>query len=172
MNGEYPYLECSKIFYIARFFQLIQAALVSDLKPEIKQLINEAAEDMKDSLDRICKPGSYHRSAHAPTISLLKGVFTIEPNLPEQCQVGLFGEAGSYPTLIRCAHGSNRMESDKTGGARGFSLKLLGVKGERYDFHNHEEETQDFVLSSFPAFFFLRDGYLCAGFQITDEGRA
>ena len=144
----------SGLFDIVRLVAPTQFGRVSEVRPEVGQLIDEATEDMRASLDRLCKPGHYHRSAHASTIGLLKGLFTIEPNLPEHCQVGLFSNANTYPTLIRRAHGSNRMENDKSGGARGFSLKLLGVKGERYGFYNREEETQDFVLSSFPAFFF------------------
>lgn len=90
------------------------------------------------------------RCAHTVCMGLLKGEFTIEPDLPEDLKVGLFKQAATYPALIRISHSRIEGSSNKQKDGRGFAIKLLDVPGEKCTRDERFHRTQDFLLLSFP----------------------
>ena len=56
----------------------------------------------------------------------------------------------TYPAWIRISSASDKIQSDKVKDVRGFAIKIMGVKGERFQSQNEEKETQDFILMSYP----------------------
>lgn len=55
-----------------------------------------------------------------------------------------------YPAWIRISSSSGKIQSDKAKDLRGFAIKIMGVKGERFQTQDEEKETQDFILLSYP----------------------
>lgn len=108
----------------------------------IESLISMLKKDMeKDYLK-----GTTKRDAHPKTLGLLKAEFKVMEGLPEELKVGLFKKAKSYKSFIRISSSSPKVEGDDKKDARGFAIKLIGVKGKKV--LEDEKYTQDFILLS------------------------
>jgi len=113
-------------------------------------LIKEMENILRDKMFRDYPPGQTKRDAHAKNLGCLKAEFIVEPNVPAEFKVGIFESAQTYPAWIRISSSSGKVESDKVKDLRGFAIKLMGVKGDRFQTQNNEKETQDFILISYP----------------------
>lgn len=71
------------------------------------------------------------RDAHAKMHGVVKAEFIIEPNLPEELQIGLFKEAKTYPAWIRFSNQSGSLSPDIERDIRGMAIKLMGVAGRK-----------------------------------------
>ena len=90
------------------------------------------------------------RDAHPKNLACLKAEFIVEPNIPAELKKGIFEFPVTHPAWIRISSSSGKIQSDKTKDVRGFAIKIMGVKGERFEVQNEEKETQDFILMSYP----------------------
>lgn len=113
-------------------------------------LIKEMKNILQDKMFRDYPPGKTKRDAHPKNLGCVKAEFIVEPNLPAELKVGIFESAQTYPAWIRISSSSGKIESDKAKDLRGFAIKIMGVKGERFQTQNEEKETQDFILLSYP----------------------
>lgn len=113
-------------------------------------LIKEMEDILQDKMFRDYPPGKTGRDAHPKNLACLKAEFIVESNIPEELKVGLFESAQTYPAWIRISSSSGKIESDKAKDLRGFAIKIMGVKGDRFQTQNEEKETQDFILISYP----------------------
>lgn len=109
-----------------------------------EELTNNIIKILKDKLKKDYDKGSFKRDAHAKCIGLLKAKFVVDDNIPKKYQVGIFEPKKEYPALIRISNSNPKILSDKFKDFRGFSIKLLGVEGEKC--MNDEKYTQDFLL--------------------------
>ena len=91
------------------------------------------------------------RDAHPKTLACLQAEFIVEPDIPAELKKGIFKFPQTYPAWIRISSASGKIQSDKAKDLRGFAIKIMGVKGERFQTQNNEKETQDFVLLSYPS---------------------
>lgn len=64
--------------------------------------------------------------------------------------MGIFASPQTYPAWIRISSSSGTVQSDKAKDLRGFAIKIMGIKGDRFLTQNEEKETQDFILISYP----------------------
>lgn len=94
--------------------------------------------------------GQTKRDAHPKTLACLQAEFIVEPNILAELKAGIFAVPQTYPAWIRISSSNGKIQSDKAKDLRGFAIKIMGVKGERFLAHNEEKETQDFVLISYP----------------------
>jgi len=94
--------------------------------------------------------GQTKRDAHSKTLACLRAEFIVEPNIPAELKTGIFAVPQTYPAWIRISSSSGKIQSDKVKDLRGFAIKIMGVKGERFLPQNEEKETQDFILISYP----------------------
>lgn len=113
-------------------------------------------EILATSLQAQQNTGPDLRQIHTKSHGLLWGEFMIEPNLPEQLQVGLFKTPQTYPAWIRFSSGGapekrGKMRSDSAPDVRGIAIKVMNVEGQKI--LDDEEKTQDFTLNSYPTFF-------------------
>ena len=113
-------------------------------------LIKEMEDILQDKMFRDYPPGKTGRDAHPKTLACLKAEFIVEPNIPAELKVGIFKVPQTYPAWIRISSSSGKIESDKAKDLRGFAIKIMGVKGDRFQTQNEEKETQDFILISYP----------------------
>jgi hypothetical protein len=90
----------------------------------------------------------YHhavRDAHAKGHAVLRGQFTIHPDLPAELRQGLFGSVATYPAIARISTTSGVLRSDQVRGVHGLAIKLLGVEGPRC-LPDDDTTTQDLLL--------------------------
>lgn len=84
------------------------------------------------------------RGLHRKQILGLPAKLEVLSGLPEYAQAGLFAQAGEYDVLVRLSNGGSDVRSDKVPDIRGFSFKVLGVKGASA--LGSETSAQDFLL--------------------------
>jgi len=106
---------------------------------------------LQEKMSRDYPAGLTKRDAHPKTLACLQAEFIVEPNIPAEFKKGIFKFPQTYPAWIRISSANGKIQSDKAKDLRGFAIKIMGVKGERFQTQNNEKETQDFVLLSYRA---------------------
>ena len=113
-------------------------------------LIKDMEVILQEKMSKDYPAGLTKRDAHPKSLACLQAEFIVEPNIPSELKKGIFEFPQTYPAWIRISSASGKIESDKAKDLRGFAIKIMGVKGERFKTHNNEKETQDFLLLSNP----------------------
>jgi Catalase len=114
------------------------------LEPGEAALIAEMSDILRRKMERDYAKGVTRRDAHPKALGVLRGSFTVEPNLPAELKVGLFKQAQSYDCWVRVSNASGTPQADSVKDFRGFAIKLMdGAK-------NEKPLGQDFVLMNFP----------------------
>ena len=129
-------------------------------------------ETLSDTIRAEYTNGGARRDAHPKAHGCVAATFTVDKEIPETLQVGIFKPGISYATVIRFSNGSpNAYGDDRSGDTRGMALKLTGVAGNKLFADPTNPDAQDLILISSP-FFFVNDsrGYT-EFFQIVDAGR-
>lgn len=95
---------------------------------------------------------SHHaqRDAHAKSHGILKGELQIFDNLPAHLAQGLFGEARTYPVIVRFSTSPGDVQPDNISAFRGIAIKVIGVEGKKVLEAEQDEVTQDFLLVNHP----------------------
>jgi hypothetical protein len=88
------------------------------------------------------------RDAHPKMHGCVRGEFAIEPNLPDELRIGIFGQSRQFPVWIRFSNQSGTVSRDSKGDIRGVALKLMGVDGEKLLPNETQGTTHDFILIS------------------------
>jgi hypothetical protein len=91
------------------------------------------------------------RGQHPKHHGCVRAEFIVEPNLPEDLKLGVFGMPRTYPAWIRFSNGSH--DDDGCGDIHGMAVKLMNVDGLKVLDDERNERTQDFVLMDHPVFF-------------------
>jgi hypothetical protein len=116
-----------------------------------ERLIKDMEIILQEKMSRDYPAGLTKRDAHPKTLACLQAEFIVEPNIPAELKKGIFKFPQTYPAWIRISSANGKIQSDKAKDLRGFAIKIMGVKGERFQTQNNEKETQDFVLLSYPS---------------------
>ncbi len=95
--------------------------------------------------ERRHRAGEMRRFNQGRAAGCVDAEFSVLPNLPDDCRVGLFAEPRSYQARIRFAHAVSASDRDKD--TRGMSIALTGVVGENL---TPGATRQDFILNSHP----------------------
>ncbi|MCU0686667.1 MAG: LodA/GoxA family CTQ-dependent oxidase, partial [Polyangiaceae bacterium] len=80
------------------------------------------------------------------------GRFVINPDLPAELRVGVFGQAPEYPVWVRFSSDVQPGVPDQKGTV-GVGLKLFGVKGEKLLEPDQDASTHDFIFQNHDVFF-------------------
>ena len=88
------------------------------------------------------------RDTHAKGQGFVKGTLTVDADLPAELAQSLFARAGEYPVIMRFATEPGAMLDDRTPAARGVSMKLIGVDGDKMA--GDGRVTQDFLFNNCP----------------------
>lgn len=97
------------------------------------------------------------RDAHAKAHGCVKAQFTVNPDLDDSLQHGVFSEPGkTWQAWMRLSNGNAYPQFDRARDARGMAIKLLDVPGEKLNKSPQHAAEQDFVMFNHPAFF-VRD---------------
>jgi hypothetical protein len=114
-------------------------------EPADIRCIMRAFRDMQiaDNLGKLPVLRAEHAKAHGTVCAH----FMVPPNLPDDLRHGVFARAGTYRAFIRFSASSHVPRSDTRRDLHGMAIKVLDVRD-----GNRETVTQDFVLTSYPAF--------------------
>ena len=96
--------------------------------------------------------GIQQRDTHVKGLALVKGTFTIEPNLPEDLRVGLFATPASYQCVCRFSNTDPNPKADLKKDMRAVSFKLFNVDGEMCWHDDPDARTVDFLMMSAKTF--------------------
>ena len=80
------------------------------------------------------------------------GRFLVDPDLPQDLRVGVFGQKSEYPAWVRFSSDVQPGAPDLKGTC-GIGIKLFGVDGEKLLAPDREATTQDFILQNHDVFF-------------------
>jgi hypothetical protein len=116
-----------------------------------ESMIKDMEIILQEKMSRDYPTGLTKRDAHPKTLACLQAQFIIEPDIPAELKKGIFEFPQTYNAWIRISSASGNIQSDKVKDLRGFAIKIMGVKGQRFQTQNNEKETQDFVLLSYPS---------------------
>jgi len=122
----------------------------AEVPADEERLIKDMAVILQEKMAKDYRKGQTERDAHPKNLACLHAEFIVEPNIPAGLKVGIFASPQIYPAWIRISSSSGKIQSDKAKDVRGFAIKIMGVKGERFQRQNEEKETQDFILMSYP----------------------
>lgn len=114
------------------------------------RLIKDMKVILQEKMSKDYSPGQTRRDAHPKSLACLQAEFIVESDIPAELKVGIFEFPQTYSAWVRISSASGKIQSDKVKDLRGFAIKVMGVKGKRVLRQNEEEETQDFVLLSYP----------------------
>jgi hypothetical protein len=94
------------------------------------------------------------RAVHPKQHGLLRAKFTVNENLPARYTHGVFQPGARYEAWIRVSNMSPEAKADVEKDARGFAIKLEGVKAgaEVPEWQTGAGAEQDFLLASHPVF--------------------
>ena len=120
--------------------------------PDEATATESIAELLKAKITEEYPTGIMRRDAHPKMHGLVKADFIVEPDLPEELRIGIFREPKTYRAWIRFSNQSNTISPDRKPDIRGMAIKLMGVPGEKLLEAEKDEQTQDFILISTPAF--------------------
>jgi len=100
-------------------------------------------------------PGSAQRFGNTKTFGVVRGEFTVLPDLPEQLRQGLFAAPATYPAWVRFSGPGPYAPPDLEDlGQCSVGIKVMGVEGPKLA--GDESATQDLILVS-PASFVTPD---------------
>jgi hypothetical protein len=80
------------------------------------------------------------------------GSFRVNPGLPEELRVGVFGQKAEYPVWVRFSSDVQPGRPDLKGTV-GIGIKLFGVEGEKVMAPDQDATTHDFILQNHDVFF-------------------
>jgi catalase len=106
---------------------------------EIRAVMQRMSALMNDHYRHAVRP------VHAKSHGLLKGELKVNANLPEPLRQGLFGQARSYPVIMRFSTTPGDLLADSVSTPRGLGMKVIGVEGQMLAGHEGQV-TQDFVF--------------------------
>ena len=95
--------------------------------------------------------GHAERGVHAKSHGLLRGTFTVYPDLPHALAQGIFADVRELPLVMRFSTTPGDVLDDTVSTPRGVAIKIVGVDGERLP-GGEGDRTQDFVMVNGPKF--------------------
>ncbi len=125
------------------------------LLPGEEELTREIIDELSKFTRENWLPGAAQRFGNTKTFGVLRGEFSVLPNLPEQLRRGLFAEAATYPAWVRFSGPGPYAPPDvEDYGQCSVGIKVMGVPGPKL--MNDERFTQDLILVT-PASFVTPD---------------
>lgn len=88
------------------------------------------------------------RATHAKSHGFLRGTLTVHDDLPPELAQGLFASPGAtHDVVVRLATESGQLDDDRKPNARGLSLKVFDVEGEKLE---PGTTTHDLLFNTLP----------------------
>jgi len=117
------------------------------LETELHEIISRV---IKRNLD---KHGHGYRATHVKTQAVVKGTFTVAPDLPDYLAQGICSAENAktdHPVAIRFANEPSFLQDDRASGPRGCSMKVFNVEGKYMDQNGEQTQTHDMMFNNAP----------------------
>jgi hypothetical protein len=123
--------------------------------PGEEQLTREIIDELAKFTRENWLPGGAQRFGNTKTFGVLRGEFSVLPDLPDRLRRGVFAEAATYPAWVRFSGPGPYAPPDiEDLGQCSVGIKVMGVPGPKL--MDDERFTQDLILVS-PASFVTPD---------------
>src|SRR5437588_1168949 len=120
------------------------------LLPNEEAIAEAITEQMALFIKAHYGPGTAQRAGNTKTYGVVRGEFTVLPDLPPHLRQGLFAEERTYPAWVRFAGPGPLAPPDMDdNGVMSIGVKVIGVAGPKL---LDEQATQDFTGISAPTF--------------------
>jgi hypothetical protein len=140
--------------YISDNYPTADLFLGEKLQDNEAEEANELLKIISQKIHDQYYPGTARRDEHAKANACVVASLTVNENIPKQLKKGIFSQAHTYSTIIRASNSSSDSTAkDIEKDARGFAIKVLGVKGDKIVTDPSHEGVQDFIMFSAPTFF-------------------
>lgn len=116
-------------------------------------IIEEFVREMEAQVDELYANQQMRRQVHTKMHGCVQAKFSVNKDLAEELQVGVFQAGTSYDAWLRFSNANTRPSKDGAKDIRGLAIKLLNVPGEKILEGYQQETTQDFLLMSSETFF-------------------
>ena len=121
------------------------------LLPNEEAIADAITEQMAFFIKAHYGPGTAQRAGNTKTYGVVRGEFTVLPDLPPHLRQGLFAQPRTYPVWVRFAGPGPLAPPDmEDNGVLSIGIKVMGVEGEKL--LDDEKMTQDFTGISAPTF--------------------
>jgi hypothetical protein len=121
------------------------------LLPNEEAIADAITEQMALFIKAHYGPGTAQRAGNTKTYGVVRGEFTVLPDLPPHLRQGLFAQPRTYPAWVRFAGPGPLAPPDmEDNGVLSIGIKVMGVEGEKL--LDDEKMTQDFTGISAPTF--------------------
>jgi hypothetical protein len=121
------------------------------LLPNEEAIADAITEQMALFIKAHYGPGTAQRAGNTKTYGVVRGEFTVLPDLPPHLRQGLFAQPRTYPVWVRFAGPGPLAPPDmEDNGVLSIGIKVMGVEGEKL--LDDEKMTQDFTGISAPTF--------------------
>ena len=119
------------------------------------RIIREMTDEMAAFMRENWLPGGVQRFGNTKTFGVVRGEFTVLPDLPERLRHGVFAQPRTFPAWVRFSGPGPYAPPDVEDlGQCSVAIKVMGVPGPKL--MADESETQDFIMVS-PASFVTPD---------------
>jgi hypothetical protein len=140
--------------YITDGYPTADSFLGEQLQKNEAKSANELLKVISQKIRDQYYPGIAKRDEHTKAHGCAEAHLTVNPNLPTQLKKGIFSKANTYKSIIRFSNSSpDSTAKDIEKDGRGFSIKVLGVEGEKLVVDPSHAGAQDFIMFSLPVFF-------------------
>jgi hypothetical protein len=127
------------------------AIAAEPLLPNEEAIADAITEQMALFIKAHYGPGTAQRAGNTKTYGVVRGEFTVLPDLPPHLRQGLFAQPRTYPVWVRFAGPGPLAPPDmEDNGVLSIGIKVMGVEGEKL--LDDEKMTQDFTGISAPTF--------------------
>ena len=117
-----------------------EAQVICDLSDTLRAILETTSRDY----------GHAVRAVHAKSHGILRGELEILPGLPPELAQGIFARPGRHGAILRISTNPGDLLHDGVSVPRGLALKVIGVRGDRLE--GAEGENQDFIFVNAPVF--------------------
>jgi hypothetical protein len=116
--------------------------------PDEQRHIDSLIRQLRAKMERDYARRRILRDAHPKMHGCVRGEFSIEPDLPEELRIGIFGQPRTFPAWVRFSNQSGTVAPDSKGDIRGAAIKLMNVAGPKLQAEGPVDTTHDFILIS------------------------
>jgi len=139
--------------------------------PNEDQTVKDISRILSHHLEEQYSGKMFLRDTHPKDNGCIHGTFSINSNISEEFQHGIFQPGSSYPVWMRFSNSVEELTDDIEDDFRGLGLKVTKVNGERVPEPGDEQHTQDFLFLGHDAFFAANPQEFFDFFEAAFSGR-
>ncbi|KAG0098515.1 hypothetical protein BGZ93_011267 [Podila epicladia] len=134
-------------------YPTVDEQLGERLQKDEARIATETADTIEAGIRSHYHAGDARRDVHAKATGVVRAVFRVHDNIPDDLAKGVFIPGKVYQSLVRFSNATgNPHQKDDNPDGRGIAIKLLEVPGPKLLETDRDAKTQDFLMINAPVF--------------------